>query len=61
MNFSEHKYNILNSFIGSINPNLLHLQWVFPNEVINARNKKNDSIVKYFFALLIYLKFIIFK
>ena len=61
MNFSEHKHNILNSFIGSINPNLLHLQWVFPNEVINARNKKNDNLVKYFFALLIYLKFIIFK
>ena len=61
MNFSKHKQKIINSFLISINSDLLELKWNFSNQKVNVRLKKNDSIIRYFFATLIYLKFIFFK
>lgn len=61
LNFSKHKENIINAFLKSINSNLLGLSWKLPITKINTRPKKNDSLIKYFFAILIYSKFTFFN
>ncbi len=61
IDFSKHKQNIVNSFLKSINPNLLKLSWTLPVNKVNIRQKKNDNLIKYFFAILIYFKFTFFN